>query len=141
MTTHTHSSTATQSVRHSLTDAALRADRRLAQAAHASDRVHRQVERALQHGGAALEGQAARERRWPGRVDPLVDRLSSKAQQLARHSLDLAADAGSKAQASWSNYAQATHAYVARQPLRSVLIAAAVGAGLTLLLAAGRKRG
>jgi ElaB/YqjD/DUF883 family membrane-anchored ribosome-binding protein len=70
-----------------------------------------------------------------------VDRLSNRAQQLARHSLDLAAHAGSKAQASWAHVAETTHSYVARQPVRSVLVAAAVGAGLALLLAAARKRG
>jgi ElaB/YqjD/DUF883 family membrane-anchored ribosome-binding protein len=80
------------------------------------------------------------ERRWTHRANPLSDRLSRRAQHLARQSLDLAANAGAKAQDSWTHCAQASHAYVAKQPLRSVLMAAAVGAGLALLLAANRKR-
>ena len=139
MTTHTTPTSATHTVRQTLNDAAERADRRPAQAARASDRLHRQAGRALQH-GMDTANEALRERRWAARAEPLVDRLSSGAQQLARQSMDLAANAGSRAQASLSHYAQASHAYVARQPLRSVLIAAAVGAGLALLVASGRKR-
>ena len=50
------------------------------------------------------------------------------------------ATASAKAQDSWTHCAQASHAYVAKQPMRSVLMAAAVGAGLALLLSASRKR-
>lgn len=139
MTTHTSSHPTANSVRHSLSDAADRADRRLAEAAHASERAHRQVDRALQR--AAGEGaDALHERRWQGRADPLVGRLSSRAQDLARQSMNLASNAGYRAQESWNRYADATTGYVARQPMRSVLIAAAIGAGLALLVASSRKR-
>jgi ElaB/YqjD/DUF883 family membrane-anchored ribosome-binding protein len=80
------------------------------------------------------------EQRWIHRADQLGDQLSNRAQHLARQSLDLAANASAKAQDSWTHYAQASHAYVAKQPMRSVLMAAAVGAGLALWLAANRKR-
>lgn len=73
-------------------------------------------------------------------VDPLVDMLASKAQKLARQSLDIAADAKDKAQQSLSRYASVTTHYVAEQPLRSVLMAAAVGAAVALLVTSVRNR-
>ncbi|WP_411877340.1 hypothetical protein [Polaromonas sp. YR568] len=75
-----------------------------------------------------------------GSVDPVVDMLASKAQHLARQSLDLAAEAKERAQRSLTNASAATSRYVADQPLRSVLIAAAVGAGVALLIASARNR-
>lgn len=121
----------------SLSDAADRADRHLAQAAHQAERAHRQVERALMRGTSP---DALDERRWPGRTDPLVSRLSGTARQLARQSMDLASNAGQSAKASLNRYADTTTGYIAQQPMRSVLIAAAVGAGVALLLSASRKR-
>jgi len=119
--------------------AADRANRHLTQAAKANGRAHPQSERALHHG--ASDGlDALLERRWQGRSDPLVGRLSSKARQLARHGMDLAGHAGSRAQESWLRYADVTSAYVARQPVRSVLVAAALGAAVALVLTARRKR-
>ncbi len=75
-----------------------------------------------------------------GDVDPLVDMLASKAQKLARQSLDMAVEAKDKAQQSLSRYASATTHYVAEQPMRSVLIAAGVGAVVALLVASLRHR-
>lgn len=125
------------SPRPSLSDVVDRADRRLAQAAHAAERAHRHVERALQQGEGS---QALHERRWSGRMDPLVGRISSTARDLARQSLDMASNAGAKAQQSLHRYADVTTGYIAEQPVRAVLIAATVGAGLALLLSASRKR-
>jgi ElaB/YqjD/DUF883 family membrane-anchored ribosome-binding protein len=73
-------------------------------------------------------------------VDPMVDMMSAKAQKLARQSLDIAADARQKAQKSLSRYADVTTRYVSEQPLRSVLIAAAVGAAVALLVSSSRRR-
>lgn len=73
-----------------------------------------------------------------GSVDPVVDMLASKAQMLARQSLDMASEAKDRAQQSLSRAAGATTRYVAEQPLRSVLIAAAVGAAVALLISAAR---
>jgi|EP01041_Mallomonas_annulata_P030574 ElaB/YqjD/DUF883 family membrane-anchored ribosome-binding protein len=88
----------------------------------------------------AADSVKSAEQRWSHRADQLGDQLSNRAQHLARQSLDLAANASAKAQDSWTHYTQASHAYVAKQPLRSVLMAAALGAGLALWLAANRKR-
>ena len=73
-------------------------------------------------------------------VDPLVDMLSARAQKLARQSMDMAAEAKDKAQQSLSRYANVTTQYVTEQPVRSVLIAAAVGAAVALLVSSTRNR-
>lgn len=88
----------------------------------------------------ALDKAESKVRELRGEVDPLVDLLASKAQKLARQSLDMAAEAKDKAQQSLSRYASATTHYVAEQPMRSVLIAAAVGAAVALLVASSRQR-
>lgn len=88
----------------------------------------------------ALDKAESKVRELRGDVDPLVDLLASKAQKLARQSLDMAAEAKDKAQQSLSRYATATTHYVAEQPMRSVLIAAAVGAAVALLVASSRQR-
>lgn len=75
-----------------------------------------------------------------GEIDPLVDMLAEKAQRLARQSLDIAAEAKEKAQQSLTRYASATSHYVAEQPMRSVLIAAAVGAVVALLISSSRSK-
>ncbi len=138
---HTGSPTPTPDLRHALQDAAERADRRLLEAARASERVHRQVDRALSP--QALSDLGASARRWTGRSEALSDRLSGKAQQLAqqltRQGMDLASLAGARAQASWNRYADATTGYVVQQPLRSLLLAAAAGATLAWLMARSRR--
>ena len=55
-------------------------------------------------------------------------------------SLDIATEAKDRAQQSLSNAASTTTRYVSEQPLRSVLIAAAVGAGIALLVSSARHR-
>lgn len=75
-----------------------------------------------------------------GNIAPVVDGLTSKAQQLARQSLDLAGDTRDRTQQSLSRAAGATTRYVSEQPLRSVLIAAAAGAAVALLVSASRRR-
>ncbi|MES2979648.1 MAG: hypothetical protein V4731_14585 [Pseudomonadota bacterium] len=71
-------------------------------------------------------------------VDPMVDMLATKAQKLARQSMDLASEARQKAQESLSRYSDVTTRYVSEQPMRSVLIAAAVGAAVALIVASTR---
>ena len=72
-------------------------------------------------------------------VDPMVDKLASSAQKLARQSMDMANQAKQKAQDSLSRYTEVTTKYVAEQPVRSVLIAAAVGATVALLVSSASK--
>jgi ElaB/YqjD/DUF883 family membrane-anchored ribosome-binding protein len=73
-----------------------------------------------------------------GNVDPMVDKLADTAQKLARQSMELATEAKHKAEESVARYAGITTKYVSEQPMRSVLIAAAVGATVALLVAAAR---
>ncbi|HYW56895.1 MAG TPA: hypothetical protein VE934_08040 [Polaromonas sp.] len=72
-------------------------------------------------------------------IDPMVGKLTAQSQRLARQSLDAAAEATARAQRSVSRYATSTARYVSNEPVKSVLIAAAVGAGVALLVAAARK--
>lgn len=88
----------------------------------------------------ALDRAESKVRDLRGEVDPLVEMLAAKAQKLARQSLDMAAEAKEKARQSLTRYADATTQYVSDQPVRSVLIAAAVGAAVALLVASARQR-
>lgn len=74
-----------------------------------------------------------------GNVDPMVDKLADTAQKLARQSMDMAIEAKHKAEESMARYAGMTTKYVSEQPMRSVLIAAAVGATIALLVAAAAR--
>jgi ElaB/YqjD/DUF883 family membrane-anchored ribosome-binding protein len=100
-------------------------------AAHASERAH-------SYAHDALDQAEEKFRELRGSVDPVVDKLASTAQKLARQSLDMAAEAQHKAQDALKHYASSTSRYVAEQPVRSVLIAAAVGAALALLVTSAR---
>jgi ElaB/YqjD/DUF883 family membrane-anchored ribosome-binding protein len=88
----------------------------------------------------ALDRAESKVRELRGSVDPVVDMLTSKAQKLARHSLDLASEANYRAGQSLRHASRATTRYVADQPVRSVLIAAAVGAVVALLISSARHR-
>lgn len=88
----------------------------------------------------ALDKAENRLRQLRGNVDPVVDMLASKAQKMAQHSLDLASEAKERAEQSLKRAAGVTTRYVAEQPVRSILIAAGVGAGVALLVAAARQR-
>jgi ElaB/YqjD/DUF883 family membrane-anchored ribosome-binding protein len=93
-----------------------------------------------QYANDALDKAENKVRELRGSVDPMVDMLASKAQKLARQSLDLASEAKDRAEQSFRRAAGVTTKYVAEQPLRSVLIAAAVGAAVALLINASRHR-
>jgi ElaB/YqjD/DUF883 family membrane-anchored ribosome-binding protein len=98
------------------------------------------VDATRDYANTALDKAEDKVRELRGNVDPLVDRFSAKAQQLARQSLDMAAEATEMAQKSLSRYTAATSQYVAAQPVRSVLIAAGVGAAIALLVSSARNR-
>ena len=75
-----------------------------------------------------------------GNIDPMVEKLTTQAQKLARQSLDMAAEASERAQRSMHRYADASTRYVANEPVKAMLIAAAVGAAVALLVASARHR-
>lgn len=109
-----------------------------------SDDVLQNASKALsatrEQANMALDKADSKVRELRGEIDPLVDMLAEKAQKLARQSLDIAAEAKEKAQQSLTRYASATSHYVAEQPMRSVLIAAAVGAVVALLVSSSRNK-
>ena len=96
------------------------------------------IDRTRSFANDALDQAEVKVRELRGSVDPMVDMLATKAQKLARQSLDMASEAKHKAQESLTRYADVTTKYVAEQPLRSILIATAVGAAVALLVASSR---
>ena len=98
------------------------------------------LESTREHANLALDKAESRVRELRGSVDPMVEMLASKAQKMARQSLDLASEAKERAEKSFKHAADATTRYVSEQPMRSVLIAAAVGAAVALLVSTSRQR-
>ncbi len=74
-----------------------------------------------------------------GNVEPAIDRLAARAQDVATRGIHAASDASAKVQKQINHYAEATGKYVAEQPVKSVLIAAAAGAALAALVMAARR--
>lgn len=74
------------------------------------------------------------------KVEPALDRFSNKAQELAQRGIDLAAQTKQQAKESLSEYSAATTRYVAEKPVQSILIAAAVGAAVALLVSSASQR-
>lgn len=93
-----------------------------------------------EHANSALDKAESMMRELRGNVDPMVDMLATKAQKLARHSLDLASEAKDRAEQSLRRAAGVTTRYVSEQPVRSIVIAAGVGAAVALLVSASRHR-
>ncbi len=98
------------------------------------------LESTREHANQVLEKAENKVRELRGSVDPMVDMLASKAQKMARQSLDMASEAKERAEKSLKHAAEATTRYVSEQPMRSVLMAAAVGAAVALLVSASRHR-
>ena len=73
-------------------------------------------------------------------VQPALEKLTRKAEEYAHQGMDMAVHAKDRARESLSHYGAATTRYVADKPLQSVLIAAAVGAAVALLVSASRNR-
>jgi ElaB/YqjD/DUF883 family membrane-anchored ribosome-binding protein len=73
-------------------------------------------------------------------VKPALEKFSRKAEEYAHQGMDMAVHAKDKARESLSHYSAATSRYVADKPVQSVLIAAAVGAALALLVSSARNR-
>ena len=96
------------------------------------------IDSTREHANDALDKAESKMREFRGNVDPMVDMLASKAQKLARQSLDLASEAKDRAEKSLKQAADATTRYVSEQPMRSVLMAAAVGALVALVVSTTR---
>ena len=73
-------------------------------------------------------------------VRPALEKFSRKAGEYAHQGMDAAMLAKDEARETLSKYSVATGRYVADKPVQSVLIAAAVGAALALLVSSARNR-
>ena len=73
-------------------------------------------------------------------IDPMVDLMAVTAQKLAKQSMNMAADAKEYAQHAMNRASKASTQYVSEQPVRSVLIAAAVGAAVAVAITSLRSR-
>ena len=73
-------------------------------------------------------------------VQPALEKLSRRAGEYAHQGMDMATQAKDKARESLSQYSAATGRYVANKPIQSVLIAAAVGAAVALMISSARNR-
>jgi ElaB/YqjD/DUF883 family membrane-anchored ribosome-binding protein len=74
------------------------------------------------------------------RVDPMVDMMAVTAQKLAKQSMSMANDAKEYAQHAVNRASKVSTQYVAEKPVRSVLIAAAVGAAVAVAITSLRSR-
>ena len=73
-------------------------------------------------------------------VRPALEKFSQTAEEYAHQGMDMAIHAKDRARESLSHYSAATGRYVADKPVQSVLIAAAVGAAIALLVSSSRNR-
>lgn len=109
-----------------------------------SDKVlqsaHDAVESTRDYAHHALDSADGALRRARGRIDPAVEEFSSSAQRLAQRGLGLASETGARAQKQLQHCAAVTVRYVAEQPMRAILIAAAAGAVIAVLALSARKR-
>ncbi|ROR41751.1 hypothetical protein QY917_10705 [Diaphorobacter sp. C33] len=74
-------------------------------------------------------------------VDPMIDDLAAKAQDLATRGISYCAHTGERARRQFHQAADATNRYVTEQPGKSLLIAAAAGAAFATALMWTRHRG
>lgn len=92
------------------------------------------IDASRSYAGHAINAAEEKIHAFQNKVEPALDRLAGKAQALAQQSLDMAAQAKDKAKDSMSQATAATSRYVSDKPVQSVLIAAAVGAAVALLI-------
>ena len=74
-------------------------------------------------------------------INPVIDDLAARAQELANRSIHFCADSSERARRQIQSAAEATNRYVVDQPGKSLMLAAAAGAAVaTALLWSSRSR-
>ena len=73
-------------------------------------------------------------------VEPTVEQLAARVQQAVQRGLDAASTTSARAQRRLEQAADMTGRYIADQPVRSVLVAAAAGAAITALIVLASRR-
>ena len=97
------------------------------------DSAHDAAQSALSDASSKLEN-------FQNGVKPAIERFASRGAEMAQSGLDATREAGTRAKAVASRYANACENYVTEQPMKSVAIAAAAGATLAALLILARSR-
>lgn len=99
------------------------------------------VESTRKAANSSLEKAEEGVRTLRSQTDPVIDDLAARAQELAARSIDYCAETSARARRQMQEAADATTKYVAEQPGKSLVIAAASGAALaTLVLWMSRRR-
>lgn len=75
-----------------------------------------------------------------GGVNPAIDDLAARAQELASRGISYCADASERARRQYNHAAEVGSRYVADQPGKSVLIAAVAGAAIAALFMMSSRR-
>ena len=73
-------------------------------------------------------------------AEPTVEQIAARVQQAVQRGLDAASTTSARAQRRLEQAADVTGKYIADQPMRSVLIAAAAGAAITALIVLAIRR-
>ncbi|MBX9835380.1 MAG: hypothetical protein K2X65_04305 [Burkholderiaceae bacterium] len=104
--------------------------------------VHETVDAVREAANASIDKAEKSVEKLRSQVDPAVNELAAKAQVLAERSINYCADTSARVREQVEKYTDdATH-YVTKQPGKSVVIAAAAGAALTMAaMALLRSRG
>jgi len=88
----------------------------------------------------AVNAAGERVRDLRGTVEPAVEQLASRVQQAVQRGLEAASRSSTKASRQIEQAAEVTGKYIADQPMRSVLVAAAAGAAITALIVLASRR-
>ena len=89
---------------------------------------------------SALSSASSKLDNFQSGVKPAIERFASRGAELAQSGLEATREAGARAKATASRYANACENYVTEQPMKSVAIAAAAGATLAALFILARNR-
>lgn len=105
----------------------------------AMDNLRQTSEAMMQSAEKAVDSTAAKAgEALHNSIDPMVDMMAVTAQKLAKQSMNMASDAKEYAQHAMNRASKVSTQYVSEQPVRSVLIAAAVGAAVAVLITSMR---
>ena len=73
-------------------------------------------------------------------VEPTVDQIAARVQGAVQRGIEAASKTSARAQRQLEHAADVTGKYIADQPMRSVLVAAAAGAAITALIVLASRR-
>lgn len=94
----------------------------------------RAIDSTRNYANEKLEAAGEKVRDLRGTIDPAIERITGQAKDYAQRGLEAAHEARAKAQEQINRYADMTGRYVAEQPMKSVMIAAAAGAAIAALV-------